>query len=133
MVQELINRIVQNVGIDPAVAQSAVSIIMGFLAKEGPQAQVSELMAAIPGAQALVDAQAQAGGGGGLMGMLGGLMGGGSGGLMGVMGQLNEAGLGMGEVQGVTQEIVGFAKEKASPELVDQVLSSIPGLGQFVR
>ena len=39
----------------------------------------------------------------------------------------------MGSVQGVTQELIGYAKEKAGPELVEQVLGQIPGLGQYLR
>jgi hypothetical protein len=49
------------------------------------------------------------------------------------MGPLTSAGVGMGDVQGVTQEVIGYAKEKAGPEAVNEVLSKIPGLGQFIR
>jgi predicted lipid-binding transport protein (Tim44 family) len=129
--QDLIQRIVQNVGIDQDTATSALGIILNFLNKEGPQDKVAALMDMLPGARAIM--ADQEGGGGGLMGMMGGLMGGGAGGLMAVMGQLTSAGVGMGDVQSVTQEIIGYAKEKAGPEAVNEVLSQIPGLGQFIR
>lgn len=129
--QELIQRIVQNVGLDPSVAEAAVGIIMKFLATEGPQDKMAEIMAMLPGADKVI--AADGGGGGGLMGALGGMMGGSMGGLMGVMGQLGQAGVGMGDIQNVTNEIVGYAKEKAGADTVNAVLGQIPGLGAFIR
>ena len=130
--EELIGRIVSNVGIDENLAQTAVGMILGFLQNEGPADKVGELMGAIPGAEDMI-ASAAGGesGGGGIMGAVGGLMGGG-GGAMALMGQLTGAGLGMGEVQGVASEVVGFAKEKAGEDTVTEVISAIPGLSQFV-
>ena len=129
--EELIGRIVSNVGIDENLAQTAVGMILGFLQNEGPADKVGALMGALPGAEDLI---ASAGGesGGGIMGAVGGLMGGGGGGAMALMGQLTGAGLGMGEVQGVASEVVGFAKEKAGDDTVTEVISAIPGLSQFV-
>jgi len=132
--EELIGRIVSNVGIDENLAQTAVGMILGFLQNEGPADKVGELMGAIPGAQDMI-ASAAGGesGGGGIMGAVGGLMGGGGGGgAMALMGQLTGAGLGMGEVQGVASEVVGFAKEKAGEDKVTEVISAIPGLSQFI-
>lgn len=120
---ELVTRIASQAGIDEDLATKAVGIILNFLNKEGPDGPMQKIMAAIPGAQDIVD---NADGGGG---MLGGLMGG-----MGAMGALNEltsAGLDMGQVQSVTSELVGYAKEKAGAESVDEVINSIPGLSQF--
>ena len=130
--EELIGRIVSNVGIDENLAQTAVGMILGFLQNEGPADKVGELMGALPGAEDLI-ASAAGGesGGGGIMGAVGGLMGGG-GGAMALMGQLTGAGLGMGDVQGVATEVVGFAKEKAGEDTVTEVISAIPGLSQFV-
>jgi len=130
--EELIGRIVSNVGIDENLAKTSVGMILGFLQNEGPADKVGELMGAIPGAEDMI-ASAAGGesGGGGIMGAVGGLMGGG-GGAMALMGQLTGAGLGMGEVQGVASEVVGFAKEKAGEDKVTEVISAIPGLGQFV-
>lgn len=127
--EELIGRIVSNVGIDEGLAQKAVGMILGFLQSEGPADKVGELMGALPGAEDLIASAGE--GGGGLMGAVGGMMGGG-GGAMALMGQLTGAGLGMGEVQGVATEVVGFAKEKAGDDTVTEVISAIPGLSQFV-
>lgn len=129
--EELISRIVSNVGIDENLAQTAVGMILGFLQSEGPSDKVGALMGAMPGAEDLIASAGGESGGGGIMGAVGGLMGGG-GGAMALMGQLTGAGLGMGDVQGVASEVVGFAKEKAGEDTVTEVISAIPGLNQFV-
>lgn len=123
---ELITRIAERVGIDEATARNAVHIILSFLYEEGARDEVVKLIERIPGAAELVDsgdatASETLGGFGGLMG----------GGAMAVLGKLQGAGLGMGEIQGVTKELVAFAREKAGDDIVDAVLASIPGLSQF--
>lgn len=127
--EELIGRIVSNVGIDEELAKTAVGMILSFLQNEGPGEKVAQLMSALPGAEDLISGAS--GGSGGLMGAVGGMMGGG-GGVMALMGQLTGAGLGMGDVQGVATEVVDFAKEKAGEETVTEVIGAIPGLSQFV-
>lgn len=122
--EELIGRITGNVGIDEDMARRAVGIILSFLLRQGDREKVLTLIEKIPGAATLVstdDPDSSA--------SLGGLMGGGA---MEVLGELQALGLGMGEIQGVTKETVGFAREQAGEELVDDIVASIPGLGQFV-
>ncbi len=120
---ELIQRIVTNVGVDEATAKQAVGIVMSFLHSEGPTDKVEELADKIDGAAGYFNEENAQGGG------LGSLLGGGA---MGAMAKLQEIGLGMGEIQGVTQETVAFAKEKGGDDLVDEIIGSIPGLSQFV-
>lgn len=127
--EELIGRIVNNVGIDEELAKTAVGMILGFLQNAGPEDKISSLMDALPGAQDLI--AATSGASGGIMGAIGGMMGG-AGGAMALMGQLTGAGLGMGDVQGVANEVVGFAREKAGEDTVNDVIGAIPGLSQFV-
>ena len=124
---ELIRRITGNVGVDESKARSAVRIILSFLYQEGDREKMVALAERIPGAAEYIDttdsdSSASLGG-------LGGLMGGGA---MAVLGKLQGLGLGMGEIQGVTQETVSFARERAGRDLVDDVVASIPGLSQFV-
>jgi hypothetical protein len=126
---ELIARVTSVAGIDAGLAQKAVGIIIGFLQKEGPAAEVGQLVAAIPGAEALVPAAG--GGGGGLMGGLMGMMGGG-GGVMALGGQLMGAGLSMGQIQTVSKEMFAFGREKAGEDTMGAIVGAIPGLGQFV-
>lgn len=121
--EELIQRIIAKVGIDESVAKSAVSVIMSFLHKEGPSDKVEQLAAKIGGEDMLGSAGDDADS------TLGGMMGGGA---MAVLGELQGLGLDMGEIQGVTQETISFAKEKGGEDLVNDIVSAIPGLGQFV-
>ncbi len=124
-------------GIDESLANKAVGIILNLLKSAGPEDKVSQLLEAIPGASALLE-QAGSGGGGGLggmMGSLGGMMGGSMGGAMGAMSalsELKEAGLSTDQVQGLGKEVLGFAKEKVGEDVVGDIVSSIPGLDQFI-
>jgi hypothetical protein len=123
---ELIARLVANVGLERTAAEKAVGIIFEFLRKEGPADKVQALLDRMPGAQALMQAQegADAGGGGGGMFALGGIMGAGT--------KMMAAGLSMGQVQGVTREVIAYAREKAGEDAIGEIVGAIPGLSQFV-
>ena len=129
--EELINRIMAAAGIDKDLATNAVGIILDFLNKEGPEDKMKLIFDALPGAADLVAAREGAGSGGGLLGGLGSMMGG-SMGAMGALSELNSAGLDMGGVQSVVKELVSYAKEKAGDDVVEEVISQIPGLNQVV-
>jgi hypothetical protein len=116
---ELLDRLVANVGVDRATAEKAVGIILAFLLKEGPSDKVQALINQMPGAEAATQA-AQSGGGSGM------------GGIMGVGTRLMAIGLSMSEMQGVTREIIAYSREKAGEDVVGEIVGSIPGLGQFV-
>jgi len=120
---ELVDRIVGNVGVERTVAERAVGIILDFLATEGPADKVQALLERLPGADEAITA-ARADGGGGLFGGMGGIMGVGS--------RLMSAGLGMGEIQGVTRELISFARGKAGEEDLNGIVDAIPGLSQFI-
>ncbi len=125
--EELIARIIKNVGVDDAVARDAVRVILSFLYQQGDRDQVAALAEKIPGAGEYIedeDAGASA-----TLGGLGDLMGGGA---MEVLAKLQALGLGMGAIQGVTKETVDFAREKAGDDVVNAIVGSIPGLSQFV-
>ncbi len=121
--QDIIDRIANAAGIDPATATQAVGAILAFLQKEGPAEEVGRVLQSIPGASELA-AQHADGAGGGLMGMFGG-------GLMALAGKLSGLGLGMGEMQSVGRELFDVARERAGEDTVGQIAGSIPGLGQF--
>ena len=120
---ELIARLVANVGVDKDAAEKSVGIILDFLVKEGPPDKVQALIDKLPGAQALIEAQQASDAGGGMFSM---------GGLMGAGTKMMGAGLSMGQVQGVTKEVIAFAREKAGEDTVGEIVGSIPGLSQFV-
>jgi hypothetical protein len=115
---ELVGRLVANVGVDQAVAEKAVGIILAFLIKEGPSDKVQALINQMPGAQAAVDAASAEGGG--------------MGGIMGVGTKLMAAGLSMSQMQSVTREVIAYSREKAGEDAVGEIVGSIPGLGQFI-
>lgn len=124
---ELVNRIVSNVGIDADTAREAVRIILSFLFQQGDSEKVAALAKHIPGAEQFMEATNDDSAS--LLGGLGGLLGGG---VMAAVGKLQGIGLGMGQIQSVTKETVGFAREKAGEESVNEIIASIPGLSQFV-
>lgn len=124
---DLVSQIAERTGIAPATAETAVGMMLAFLQKEGDGAAVDQMIAAIPGGEALV--AGAAGGGGGLLGSLMGAMGGG---VMALGQQLMSQGLGMGEITALARETIAVAKQYAGEEVVDQVVASVPGLGQFV-
>jgi hypothetical protein len=75
----------------------------------------------LPGTEAAV--QTAEAGGGGVFAM---------GGVMGAGTRLMGLGLDMGQVQAVTREIIGYAREKIGEDAVGEIVGAIPGLGQFV-
>jgi len=128
--EELISRVSAAAGIDPALAEKAVGMIIGFLQKEGPAAEIGQLMQAMPGAEALAADHAAAPAGG-LMGGLMGMMGG-AGGVMALGQQLMSSGLDMGQIQTLSKEVFAFGREKAGEDAMGAIVAAIPGLGQFV-
>jgi hypothetical protein len=122
---ELIARLVADVGIDRATAEKAVGIILEFLVKEGPADKVQPLLAKLPGAEAVMQRTASENESGGLMaGAMGGVMGAGM--------RMMSAGLSMDQVQSVTRAVIAYTREKAGEDAVGAIVAAIPGLAQFV-
>jgi hypothetical protein len=122
IMDELIARLAANVGLDQTAAEKAVGIIFEFLHKEGPADKVQALIDRMPGAEALMRAQEGSSGGG--MFALGGIMGAGT--------KMMAAGLSMSQVQGLTREVIAYAREKAGEDTIGEIVGAIPGLSQFV-
>jgi hypothetical protein len=118
---ELVARLVANVGVDRVAAEKSVGIILDFLRKEGPPDKVQALIDRLPGAEALLQTQQDAGGG---MFAMGGIMGAGT--------KMMAAGLSMGQVQGVTKEVIAYSREKAGEDAIGEIVGAIPGLSQFI-
>ena len=122
---ELIARLVADVGIDRAAAEKAVGIIFEFLLKEGPADKVQPLLAKLPGAEAVMQkAASESDSGGAMAGAMGGVMGAGM--------RMMSAGLSMGQVQSVTRAVIAYTREKAGEDAVGEIVAAIPGLAQFV-
>jgi hypothetical protein len=120
---ELVDRIAANVGLDRAVAEKAIGIILDFLSKEGPADKVSALIARLPGSEELLQAARDEDNGG----LFGGM-----GGIMGVGARLMGAGLDMGQIQAVTGELMAYSRERGVGDTLGEIAGAIPGLGQFI-
>jgi hypothetical protein len=118
--EDLIGRLVANVGVDRSAAEKSVGIILDFLLKEGPADKVKALIDKIPGADASLSSQSESGSGFSM------------GGIMGAGTKMMAAGLSMGQVQAVTRETIGYAREKIGDDAVGEIVGAIPGLSQFV-
>jgi len=118
---ELIGRLASKAGIDDAVAEKTIGIILGFLRSEGPSDKVQALIDNIPGAEAAITASNN---GGGLARLMGG-------GLMAVGTKLMALGLGMSEIQSVARELFRFGRDKIGADQMGEIISGTPGLSQF--
>jgi hypothetical protein len=118
---ELVERLAAKAGIEKAVAEKTVGIILGFLRKEGPSDKVQALIDKIPGAENAVAASSSGGGIGGLMG----------GGLMALGSKLMGLGLGMNEIQNVARELFRFGRDRIGADQMGEIISGTPGLSQF--
>jgi hypothetical protein len=121
MMDNLIARIATETGVDSRIVNKAVGMILAFLRKEGPSDEVSAVFAALPGSVEAADAAVEEDGGGTM-----------GGGLMGLAGQLTGLGLGMGDMQTIGRHVFAYVREKAGDDHVGQIVSAIPGLGQFL-
>lgn len=120
---DLIGRVVASTGVDRPAAEKAVGIILQFLLKEGPTEKVRALIERMPGADVAMLASNPSLRSPGMFGAVG---------IMGVGTRMMEAGLSMSQIQAVTLETIGFAREKAGEDAVGEIVGAIPGLGQFV-
>lgn len=122
---DIVATIASATGLEPAVASKAIGLMLAFLEEEADDGAVHKMIAAVPGARELVSEF----GGEGSGGFLGNLVGNG---IMGLGQKLMGLGLGMGEITTLARQTIAYAKKHAGEEVVDQVVASVPGLGQFV-
>ena len=118
---ELVGRLVAKAGIDNAVAEKTVGIMLGFLRNEGPSDKVQSLIDRIPGAEAAIEASNNGGGLGRLMG----------GGLMALGTKLMALGLGASEIQSVARELLKFGRDKIGADQMGEIIAGTRGLNQF--
>ena len=118
---ELIGRLAVKAGIENAVAEKTIGIILGFLRNEGPADKVQALIDNIPGAEAAIAASSSGGGFGRLMG----------GGLMALGAKLMGLGLGMAQIQNIARELFKFGRDKIGADQMGEIIAGTPGLSQF--
>jgi hypothetical protein len=117
---ELIARLATKAGIDSAVAEKTIGIVLSFLRSEGPSDKVQALIDQIPGAEAAIAASNN----GGLAKLMGG-------GLIVVGTKLMGLGLGMSEIQNVARELFRFGRDKIGADQMGDIIAGTPGLSQF--
>ena len=137
--QDLILNIAGRLGIDEALAEKAVGIIMSLVRNNADEGTVSQLFDQLPGASDLAEKyaeDAEGGSGGGLMGMIGGMLGGNTGNALNALGALKSAGLEMDQIKDVGRQVFDYAREQSDPDLVKdvvkQVAGNVPGLDKLV-
>src|SRR3954452_20969178 len=118
---ELVEQLAAKAGIDKAVAEKTVGIMLGFLRNAGPSDKVQALIDSIPGAEGAVEASRN---GAGLSALMGG-------GLMAVGSRLMALGLGIGEIQNVARELVKFGRARIGTDQMDKIIAGTPGLSQL--
>ena len=105
--EELIGRLVADVGDARAAVETGVGIILDFLVKEGPADKMRLLLAKLPGAARLTQKAASE-----------------SGGIMGASVRMMGAGL--------SRQFIAYAREKVGEDEVDDIAGASPSLAQFV-
>jgi hypothetical protein len=118
---ELIGRLAEKAGIEKAVAEKTVGMMLGFLRSEGPSDKVQVLIDNIPGAEAAI---AASGSGGGLSRLMGG-------GLMALGAKLMGLGLGMTQIQNIARELFKFGRDKIGADQMGEIIAATPGLKQL--
>jgi hypothetical protein len=122
--QDFIQSAVSQLGINEDQAKSATGGLLNFLKNQG-NGNVQALIAKLPGAEGLMqDAGSSESGGGGMLGGLGSKLGGSGGALAALQG----SGLDASQAGPFVKMLVDYAKQKAGPELVEQVIAKVPAL-----
>jgi hypothetical protein len=119
---ELIERLTGEVGLDREVARRTVGAILGFLRSEGPTDKVQALIDTIPGAEDAIEPLEPRTGFGKLLG----------GGVMGLGAKLMGFGLGMTEIKNVARELFKFGRDKIGTDGMQEIISGTPGLSKLV-
>jgi hypothetical protein len=118
---ELIGRLAEKAGIEKAVAEKSVGIMLGFLRNEGPSDKVQALIDNIPGAEAVI---AASGSGGGLSRLMGGS-------LMALGAKLMGLGLGMAQIQNIARELFRFGRDKIGADQMGEIIAGTRGLKEL--
>jgi hypothetical protein len=118
---ELVERVVANIGVPRTAAEQSIGIILDFLKREGPADKVQALLDKLPGSEIYLQTAEAAGDSGMIMS-----------GVMGAGMRMMSAGLSMDQVQAVTRETIAYVREKAGEDTIGEIVSAVPGLAQFI-
>jgi hypothetical protein len=118
---QLVGELAAKAGIDGAVAEKTIGIMLDYLRNEGPPETVQALIDGIPGAEAAI---AAARSGSGLSRLMGG-------GLMAVGTRLMGLGLAITDIQKIARELFAFGRDKIGADRMGAIIAGTPGLSQF--
>jgi hypothetical protein len=130
--QEIINAIAQDAGMNVQTATLIVGTILAFIQKEAPQDVVARILAAFPDAGTVIaqsqTATANTGGLGGLVGRIGAALGGKAGDAMTLVSQLLATGVTMTQLETAGTTLIKGVREEAGPKVVTDLLKHVPEL-----
>jgi hypothetical protein len=142
--QEFIRMAASALGTTEEIARGATASLLELFTRVAPAADVQELFAKLPGASDFLGAVKAAppapepGSSAAIMGSLGEIVSNAAIALQGavgtgtaLLGLLGQFGLSPQKATEFVRLFVGFARQQAGPEVVDRVLSYIPGAKQF--
>jgi hypothetical protein len=118
---ELVDELAAKAGIDDAIAEQSIGIMLDYLRSEGPRETVQALIDSIPGAEAAI---ASARTGSGFSRLMGG-------GLMAVGTRLMGLGLAMTDIQKLARELFAFGRDKIGADRMRMIVAGTPGLSHF--
>jgi hypothetical protein len=118
---ELVDGLAARAGIDDAVAEKTIGIMLDYLRSEGPPDTVQALIDGIPGAEAAI---AAAHDGSGLSRLMGG-------GLMSVGTRLMGLGLAITDIQKIARELFAFGRDKIGADRMHAIITGTPGLSHL--
>ncbi|TWU03113.1 DUF2780 domain-containing protein [Neorhodopirellula pilleata] len=133
---ELIQLITKQLGIDSSIASTGISKTMAILKDQIGDDLFGQIAGAIPGVTEAARSGAEDSGGGasggGMLGKLAGMasaaLGGNAGGGLELASALSAAGIDADKLGPFITTIVGFLKERLGDDVVDQILSKLPML-----
>ena len=133
--EELLQQLVKNLGLDPQLAENATAKVMGMLKGQLGEELFSKITTAIPGASESAEqglSRSAEEGAGGMLGQLASLasdaLGGGAGQGIELAGLLKAAGLGTDQFAGFAQTILEFLREKLGEDTLSEILEKFPVL-----
>ncbi len=132
---EFIQMAVSNLGLSEDSATSATGGLLQLIKKQVGGEDADQLLQNFPGSGELLDKATGAASGGGLGGLLssvGSMFGGKLGAVAGLAGTLGSSGLSTDKFGPFLDLFVGFVKDKASPELVERILTQLPELKKLL-
>jgi hypothetical protein len=137
MIDELIGEGAEHTGLSRDQVRLALAGALGLLRKHAAHDRLTELYAAVPGAEALAaspEAQVKSGGGlfGGLMKSAGGVSGAAVADAMGMLDKASKAGIGRADLKALLTLAETRVQARTGQDLLRHALESVPGVGPLL-